>query len=245
MTTTTSYGYKKSGQSHFVIVAPHAAGDDLKTELISKKIAENLKAFLVINKIYKKPHNSQAAKNPDTVEDFNNLTWSETKEKYLWQNKKPAMKTFFQDIKDFANEAKKLNPLPNKAIIIYIHGFTSDHVAIDIGAGAKHHNFSNKIFGSLHHPQKGDNQGKITLPISVIKKIRKELEKKIKIKYNLATTIGYQYSGWSRQSAIQFHCHVDQDDYALQFEISQNLRKDDFSINFIIETLTEVIKKYL
>ncbi len=245
MKIATDYGYKKIGHSHFVIVAPHAAGDDLKTELISKKIAEKLEAFLVVNKIYKKPSNSQTDKNSDIIEDFNNLTWSEKKNKYLWQNKKPAMKNFFEDIKNFSAEAKKHNSPLNKAIIIYIHGFTSEYVAVDIGAGAKHHNFSNKIFGSLYHPQKGDNQGKITLPISIIKKIRKELEKKIKIKYNLATTIGYQYSGWSRQSAIQFHCHVDQDDYALQFEISQHLRKDDFSLNFIVETLIEVIKKYL
>ena len=71
------------------------------------------------------------------------------------------------------------------------------------------------------------------------------LKKKIKIKYNLATTIGYQYSGWSRQSAIQFHCHEDQDDYALQFEIGQQLRNNKFGVDFITETLTEVIKKYL
>jgi hypothetical protein len=35
-------------------------------------------------------------------------------------------------------------------------------------------------------PKKVKTKGKITLPISLIKKIRQELEKKLKIKYNLA-----------------------------------------------------------
>jgi len=245
MRTNTEYGYKESGESHFIIVAPHAAGDDLKTETISKKLAQKLQAFLMVNKIYKKPNNSHASKNSELVEDFNDLVWSETKEKYLWQRKKPAMKSFFEDIKNFSEKAREYNSKNEKAVIIYIHGFTSEHIAIDIGAGAKHYNFSNKIFGSLYHPQKGKNQGKITLPISIIKKIRVELEKKIKIKYNLATTIGYQYSGWSRQSAIQFHCHERRNDYALQFEISQHLRRSDFDLEYTIQTLAEVIKKYL
>lgn len=245
MKEKTEYGYKKTGCSRFVVVAPHAAGDDLKSALIAKELAQKLGAFLLINKFYKKPDNSHAGENINLVEDFNDLTWSEKKSKYLWRRKKPAMKDFFNDIKNFSTEAKKYNLKNNKAIIIYIHSFTSDHIAIDIGAGAKHYNFSNRIFGSLYHPQKGENQGKITMPISLIKKIRQELEKKVKIKYNLATTVGYQYSGWSRQSAIQFHCHEERDDYALQFEISQHLRRNDFDLNYTIQILEETIKKYL
>lgn len=244
MKENTNYGYKKNGSSKFVIVAPHAAGDDLKSGFIAQKLAQKLNAYLVVNKFYKKPNNSHAIENPHLVEDFNELTWSEKKEKYLWGRKNPAMKEFFKDIEKVSHQAKQNSP-ENKAIIIYIHSFTSDHIGIDIGAGAKHHNFSNKIFGSLYHREKGDNQGKITLPINLIKKIKKELEKKVKIKYNLATTVGYQYSGWSRQSAVQFHCHEDRDDYSIQFEISQHLRRSEPDLDYTIQILEETIKKYL
>ncbi len=244
MNENTNYGYKKTGSSKFVIVAPHAAGDDLKSGFIAKKLAQELNAYLVVNKFYKKPNNSQALKNPHQVEDFNELTWSEKKEKYLWSKKNPVMKEFFQDIEKFSYQAKQFSS-NNKALIIYIHSFTSDHIGIDIGAGAKHHNFSNKIFGSLYHKEKGDNHGKITLPINLIKKIKKELEKKVKIKYNLTTTVGYQYSGWSRQSAVQFHCHEGRNDYSIQFEISQHLRRNKSDLDYTIQILTETIKKYL
>lgn len=244
MIENTSYGYKKLGSSKFVIVAPHAAGDDLKSDLIAKKLAQKMEAFLVVNKFYKKSTNSHASDNPDLVEDFNDLTWSEKKEKYLWGKKTPAFKNFYKDIADFSTQARQHNP-KNKAIVIYIHSFISDHIGIDIGAGAKHHNFGNKIFGSLYHSEKGENQGKISMPISLIKKIRQELEKKVKIKYNLATTVGYRYSGWSRQSAIQFHCHEDRDDYAIQFEINQNMRHTQVDLDYTIQILEETIKKYL
>ena len=51
----TNYGQKKKGLSNFVIVAPHAAGDDIGTKEIAKEISNQLNAFVVINKKYIKP----------------------------------------------------------------------------------------------------------------------------------------------------------------------------------------------
>ena len=54
----TNYGIKKEGKAKFVIVAPHAAGDDINTGPLSRKIASKSNSYLVINDKYVKPTNS-------------------------------------------------------------------------------------------------------------------------------------------------------------------------------------------
>ena len=72
----TSYGAKDSGESKFVIVAPHAAGDDINTGPISNNIAYLLKAYRVVNNEFVKPRNSRAISDGSNVEDFNRLSWN-------------------------------------------------------------------------------------------------------------------------------------------------------------------------
>ena len=238
----TDYGKKSIGESRFVIIAPHAAGDDLKTGVIASRLAKKLNGFLIINNKFVKPSNSKNAKNPQIVEDFNKLRWSYTKSKYLWKRKKPEMKVFFKDIEYFCEQARNFSE-DKKTLAIYIHGIHSEDIAVDIGAGLKKHNSSiNKVFGTKKHREVKDNTGKVTIKISVLKKIKKRLSNKIKKDFGLDIAVGSHYSGWSKQSAIQFHKLEGRDDYALQFEISHLFRQDNDKINYIVSLLAETLE---
>lgn len=234
----TNYGEKQLGTSPFVIVAPHAAGDDLKTGLIAKKLAEKLNGFFVINKQYKKPNNPNAKL--DMTEDFNELCWGHSYSKYLWKPRHPEMKRFYKDIKNYCNEARSYSQ-ENKAIVVYIHGMKSDIIAIDIGAGAKRMFGNGSILGSRIF-KNDKNQGEITLKISQIKQLKRTLASFTKEHYNMNTTIGRWYSGWSKQSAIQYHKHEGRNDYAVQFEISHQIRLDRQKRNNIIDLLSTTLK---
>ncbi|MFA5211449.1 MAG: hypothetical protein WC414_03010 [Patescibacteria group bacterium] len=229
MVEKTDYGIKQEGLSFFVVVAPHAAGDDLKTGLLARKVADELKAFLVVNKKFKKPENRRI-KDTYFIEDFNNLRWGSKSQKYFWKRKKPEMKKFFKDVDLYAKKAKDFSPF-KKAVVVYLHGFKSDEIGVDIGVGAKKHFCSNNIFGSKACKFLF-NTGIITLKISLIKKLKlnladslfKNFPKKV-MEYKI--TIGEVHSGWSKTSAIQFHRHGDRKDYAMQFEINQFFRKKE------------------
>lgn len=234
----TNYGEKQIGTSQFVIIAPHAAGDDLKTGLIAKKLAQELNGFFIINKQFKKPTNQNAK--PDMTEDFNELCWGHSYDKYLWKPRHPEMKQFFKDIKKYCDDARKYS-LEQKAVAVYIHGMKSDKVAIDIGAGAKRMFGNGSILGSrIFRDDK--NQGEITLKIKHIKQIKRVLSTFTKEQYNMNTTIGRWYSGWSKQSAIQFHKHEGRDDYAVQFEISEQLRLNKDKRDQIIQLLAQTLQ---
>lgn len=236
----TNYGEKKPGKSRFVIIAPHASGDDLKTGLLAKKIAEQVEGFFVINKNFIKPKNSNSKKHPEKIEDFNKLRWSRYNNKYIWKKKKPEMRDFFSDIDNFCNQAKKYSK-EKKAVAIYIHGVKTTKIAIDLGAGLKRHNLGNKLFGTKKHKTKANNSGTITLQIGKIKKIKKYLEENL----NQEVTIGEFYSGWSKSSAIQFHKQEGRSDYALQFEINHLLRGSKKERIKIINLISQTLIKYL
>lgn len=238
----TCYGKKREGNSCFVIIAPHGAGDDLKTGVIASRLAKKINGFLVINNKFIKPENKRSENNPDMVEDFNKLRWSYTRNRYLWRKKKSEMKKFFQDIDNFCQQAQKFGT-KQKAVAIHIHGIHSEDIAIDIGAGLKRHNHSlNKVFGTKKHNGVKCNTGKVTLKIGILKKIKKQLTEKVQKDFGLGTSIGDQYSGWSKRSAIQFHKLEGRDDYAIQFEISHLFRQDDDKINYIVNLLAETLK---
>ncbi len=238
----TTYGKKNEGFSRFIIIAPHGAGDDLKTGVITHRLAKKLNGFLIINNKFIKPENRHAIEKPEQTEDFNKLRWSYTRNKYLWGRKRPEMKEFFTDIDNFCNQARKFSP-DDKAVAIYIHGIKSENIGIDIGAGLKKHNDSiNKVFGTKKHKEVRDNTGKVTVQISTLKKIKKQLAEKFKKDFGLDISVGNHYSGWSKQSAIQFHKLEGRDDYALQFEISHLFRQDNDRINYIVELLSETLK---
>ena len=239
----TGYGKKSTGQSRFVIIAPHAAGDDLKTGIIARRLAKKLNGFLVINNKFIKPENNQANEKSDWVEDFNKLRWSYKHKRYLWKRKKPEMKEFFKDIDNFCKQAEQFDN-ENKAIALYIHGIKSEKIGIDIGAGLKKHNDSqNKVFGTKKHREVKDNTGKVTVKIGTLKKIKKQLADKFEKDFGLNISVGNHYSGWSKQSAIQFHKLEGRDDYALQLEISHLFRQDKDKINYIVSLLTETLRE--
>ncbi|MDD5043766.1 MAG: hypothetical protein PHD51_03845 [Patescibacteria group bacterium] len=236
----TSYGFKKPGASFFVFIAPHAAGDDKKTGVIASRLARLLGGFLVVNNRYFKKENKQAAQYPERVEDFNNLCWGRSYNKYLWKKKRPEMKKFFRDIAGYCAEAEK-HSQDSRAVAVYIHGAQDVGVGVDIGVGAKRHNTSNKILGSKRHKNVGFNTGEITLKINTLKKIKKDLARELEQGYNLKVTVGESYSGWSKQSAIQFHKHGGRNDYALQFEIGSYLRHRKDKRKYIADLLAQVL----
>lgn len=239
---TTAYGNKAEGNSRFVVIAPHGAGDDLKTGVIASRLSKKLNGFLIINNKFIKPENKHATKNPEQAEDFNKLRWSYTRSKYLWKRKKPEMKCFFNDIDDFCYQARKFDS-ENKALAVYIHGIKSEKIGIDIGTGLKKHNESaSKVFGTKKHSDIKDNTGKVTMKIGVLKKIKKQLTEEIQKDSGLNITVGNRYSGWSKQSAIQFHKTEGRDDYAVQFEISHLFRQDNEKINYIVDLLADTLK---
>ncbi|MCX6740014.1 MAG: hypothetical protein NTZ49_02175 [Candidatus Parcubacteria bacterium] len=237
----TRYGLKKEGESRFVIIAPHASGDDLKTGTIAKRLARKLSAFLVINNKYYKPQNVKAKINTDFVEDFNKLTWSNKHNKYLWKKKKRAMKLFFRDIAAFCDQAQ-IYSKENKAVAVYIHGMKEEKIGIDIGAGIHTWRNKNKL---LQHRKYRDNNnsGLITVKMGQLKQFKKLLEEGLKSKFNLPVNIGYKYIGWSKSSAHQFHNHGNRNDYALQIEINNLLREKEnrrFLTNLINRSLKRV-----
>ena len=216
----TGYGYKIKGQSPFVIIAPHAGGDDLKSGLIAKKIAKKLNGFLVVNKNFIKPSNTHADKNSSYALDFNKLCWCAKKGKYLWK-KRPSLKLFFQDIADYCDQAKK-HSRENKAIAVYIHSLRDKNIGIDLGVGLKSIKDKNNRF-IFSFKDNSQNSGIATIKLNQIKKIKKLFEKNLSSR-QLLVSVGKVHSGWSKSSAIQFHKHEGRKDYALQIEISKSLR---------------------
>lgn len=228
---STNYGSKKAGSSPFVIVAPHAAGDDLKTGYIARQLAESLNGFALINTVYKKPSNTKAR--PENTEDFNQLSWWAAKQKYLWfrpKRRHKDMRHFFRDLKEYCDEARKFRP-DKKAVCIHIHGMKPCEYGIDLGVG---------IPDETKKTEK--NTGINTLEMTLVKNLQAELEKILFENYQLKVSIG-KYSGISRQSAIQFHVHDQYNDHAVQIEISSFFRMEKEKIDFIIQTLSKTLSK--
>lgn len=241
----TSYGYKQPGKSPFVIIAPHASGDDLKTATITRRLAERLDAFSVINRRFFKKTNYKAKDKPEFIEDFNQLYWSFLKNQYLWRSKKVAMKEFYSDISKYCNQARKFTKdKDNKVLAIYIHGIKDDDIAIDLGVGVKAKGTQNKFIDSFKIGEK--NSGKATLKIGYLKKIRKQLNQATREVFDLPTTVGKKHIGWSKKSAIQFHKHEGRNDYSVQLEINPLLRQKnnrEFLVKLLAETFNSVFNQ--
>lgn len=237
----TAYGYRRAGRSPFVVVAPHAAGDDHRTNMVSKILAKKLDAFLISNRKYIKPQNKTLIVASEFKCDFNSLSWDSKKNRYFWRGFK-YLKTFYNDIKDYCDRARQYSK-DNKAVALYIHGFENGKTGIDLGAGLKSINNKDRLVYSLSHNKKNTNTGIATMKISQLKRLKKRLEKKLIKDYNLKVSVGKIYSGWSKSSAIQYHKHEGRKDYALQIEISAKLRKNKRDIEYLAHLLSEEIKK--
>lgn len=230
----TIYGRKHWGKSRFVVIAPHAAGDDLKTGIVAARLAKALSGALVVNNLYKKSSNKNL---PDFVEDFNHLTLAPIIQKYLWRGKKRAMRFFYQDIAKYCDDV--LIKHQAKAVAVYIHGMKNKTVGIDISTGLRHQ--GSRLFGSKYHIETGCNSGAVTLKINQAKAIFKILKQELNQAKELDVTMGKTFSGWSKWSGIQFHKHIGRNDYAIQLEINQDLRADNENINYLVKILTQAL----
>ena len=236
----TNYGKREKGNSKFVIVAPHAAGDDLKTQELTEEIGRLLNASVVINEVYVQRTSSRAYKNP-YIEDFNKLPWSDERHEYLWGKKHPHMKEFYEHIKEFAEDARKIGD--GRAIIVYIHGMDDDgtNLGIDIGFGAKY--LDEKFKSAQEYSPAHDNNGEIRANPEDIVKLKTILAEKLKTDYAIKVGVGERYSAWSRQNGIQYHTGTP--DQSFQLEISSFLRKPariKYTAKLIVDVLKEVYK---
>lgn len=228
----TDYGINKKGKSRFVVVAPHAAGDDSGTEKLARNIAEQLGAYLVINNKYMKPTNRRAESNPQFVKDFNKLPWSRGTQRYRWNNKHSPMKEFYDDIKGFAESAREYAE-DGRAVVVYIHGMRDDgdRIGIDIGFGAKYHNGILKgTQGKNRHPDAGTNTGVVRAKREYMVSLKETLNQSLWADHSLKAGIGEatngnktRFAAWSRTNGIQYHAGTP--DYSFQLEVSYKLRE--------------------
>lgn len=235
--TITNYGYKRPGEGRFIVVAPHAAGDDLKSGFIARRLARRLKAACVVNDKYFKPTNKRALRAPEFVEDFNRLSWSNKKGRYLWGGKKPAMKDFFNDIRAYCREARELIK-GKKPVVIYVHGMPDNGIDIDLGVGLHAKKNKARFVGS--HKSDYYCTGVLTVRFKQLKELRRLLLAGLPPEVVLG--IGQRYRAWSRLTAVQFHKHAPRNDFAMQIEFSRRLRFDKINRKCIIKLLAASLK---
>ena len=231
----TGYGFKQEGGTKFIIVAPHAGGDDWKTKRASTLIARELNAYLIVNNKFFKPTSPKSKNFPNNIEDFNKLRWSDKQNKYLWARKKPEMKEFYQDIRAYRRIIKREDG--ETPVAIYIHGIKSKKIGIDIGVGIKAKNEKKFLDKNKNN---GTNSGLITIKISQLKKLKELLNAKMKDRA-LRVTVGDRHIGWSKCSAIQFHKHRKRNDLALQLELNRFLRQKK-NIKLTSKIISQAIK---
>ena len=230
----TSYGAKYIGESKFVIVAPHAAGDDINTGSISGNVAYLLKAYRIMNNKFVKPRNSRAMTDGSNVEDFNHLSWY--RNEYVWGGKKPEMSEFYSDVRAYSEDARK-HSHDRRAVITYIHGMEDrpDFLAIDIGCGLKYD--GNRLKGTQgtadKHPESGTNTGVVRATRQEMEKLQADLGRCItSVDPRFRAGIGEYKAAWSRSNGIQWHAGTN--DASFQLEINKTLRDNPEGTSRII-----------
>lgn len=235
--TITNYGYKRPGEGRFVVVAPHAAGDDLKSGFIARRLARRLKAACVVNDRYFKPTNKRALREPEFVEDFNRLSRGRKSHHYLWRRKKPAMKEFFDDIRACCREARA-RVHGKKPVVIYVHAMPDNGVDIDLGVGLHAKKNKARFVGS--HKSDYDCTGVLTVRFKQLKELRRLILGGLPP--GIVLGIGQRHRAWSRLTAVQFHKHAPRNDFAMQIEFSRRLRFDKIKRKCIIKLLATGFK---
>jgi len=174
----TVYGEKRKGVSEFVILAPHAGGDDLKTSELAIKIANKLNGSYVINKKFTKPTNKRN-KDENYSEDFNSLPILKSG-KYNWGKKKLAMKQFYLDAQSFCKK---------DSLILIIHGMKDKKDSeIDIGIGFIDSGFLFNFFKKKN----------TSCDLSRAFKLKKKLNRRVR------TTIGKYFNAKPKENAVHF-----------------------------------------
>ncbi|MFH0780287.1 MAG: hypothetical protein V1928_05585 [Parcubacteria group bacterium] len=236
-TERTVYGRKAGGKSQFVVIAPHAGGDDLRTGRLARHLAKLLDGAIVLNKKFYKHTNHKAALKPHFIEDFNELSWNKQRGEWRWFNRKLAMKIFYDDIAGYCDAI--IAGLNRQPVCIYIHGLKTVELGIDIGMGLKSKNGKNRFVGSSGH---GAVTGVPTIQIGQLKKMKQLLQEPIKKDYNLDIGVGNIYSAWDKRCGIQFHKCCGRNDYAIQLEIQHRLKETEENIAKLALLLAETFK---
>ena len=203
MKTKTSYGWKKEGESKFVIVAPHGAGDDELTDIVAEEIAKIMDATVVVNTRYRRESCD--------LNDISDLADDEKK------------REFFKDVGDYAKEVRghsaKEHDGKEHAIVVYIHGMKGrGDKGIDIGIGAKWNKRKKKYQGAKYHPDSGKKKGKVRANIGMTREMRVKMDKKLKAEKGKRAWMGKVYAAWDEKNGIQYHAGTG--DYSMQIEIS-------------------------
>jgi hypothetical protein len=245
-TKRTNYGTKRKGSSKFVIVAPHAGGDDIRTKDLAEAIARHLNASIVVNDTYIKETNSRASTNPHLVSDFNKLSWNRTAKRYMWDNRHPHMKEFYEHISELAKHAKSYGN--GRSIIVYIHSLKDypDLVGIDIGFGAKMHQGllkGTRRSGNIPpHPNKGKNTGVLRADREDMLNLQKNLEQRInELNPQLRVTHGEHYAAWDSRDGIQWH-RGSEDETSFQLEFSAYLRRPE-NLESVAKMISDSLKE--
>jgi hypothetical protein len=223
----TDYGWRAAGESKFVIVAPHGAGDDEETHLVAEEIARIMGAVVVVNRNYKRE--------TCNLNDISDVATNEKK------------RDFFADVDQSVEEAREYSANEHdgkeRAIVIYIHGMKNrGDVGVDVGIGAKWNVSRGKYQGARYHPEAGQKKGKVRANIAMTREMRVNMDEKLRTEKGKRAWIGKVFAAWDEDNGIQHHAGTD--DYSMQIEISRDLRDDPkYIAGVIAESLQEAYKK--
>lgn len=236
----TVYGFKKRGNSRFVIIAPHGAkGDDKRSDLMAAKIARKLGGFLIVNSEYVR-FNSRRAGKTDKVQDFNRLQWSDKYQRYLWRQSRhlPVLREFFKDVSSYCDLAEAYAN-DGRAVAIYIHTFKNRRIGIDIGMGMKKDARRGGLLEIDYHC--GEKWTKPAIETWEAIRIEKKLSDGLARNFKMEAGIGLSYGAARKYSAVQFHKHGGRDDKAMQLEINRLLIDNSVNMNYCADIISRVL----
>ena len=221
----TNFGIKKKGCNNIIIVAPHAAGNDLYTERIARAVAQSLDAYFVVNNRHRRADC-----------DLNDISDIRTNSK---------KKEFFKAIDRYAREARQHSARGydrrEHSLVIYIHGMKDrEDLGIDIGIGAKFHRGLYK--SAREHPQGGRNTGVIRTSTKLARQARIAMDKELKRNKNLRALMGKRFPAYNKYNAIQHHAGTP--DHSMQIEINRTLRdQPEYTARVIAKGIQKAYKK--
>jgi phage replication-related protein YjqB (UPF0714/DUF867 family) len=223
-TEQTQYGWRSTGESKFVIVAPHGAGDDELTELVAEEVARIMDAAAVVNTEYRRESCD--------LNDISDVTTDQRKQQ------------FFADITQAAEEARQYSSIDHDgeehALVVYIHGMKDrGDKGIDIGIGAKWREKKGRYQGAEYHPKavKEDGtrmEGKVRTNIEMARQTRISLDDTLGSEKGRTAGMGKVFAAWDEHNGIQYHAGTE--DHSIQIEISRSLREDPEYIAGVIAT---------
>lgn len=210
--TETQYGWRRTGESKFVIVAPHGAGDDELTDLVAEEVARIMDSAAVVN--------TKHRRKSCNLNDISDLSTDQRKQR------------FYADISQSAEEARgysvKEHDGKEHALVVYIHGMEDrGDLGVDLGIGVKWRQKRKKYQGATFHPEavKEDgtrSKGRVTTNIEMTRQMRLSLDDALRSEKGRTAKMGKVFPAWEETTGTQYH--VGKKDHSIQIEISRSLR---------------------